>query len=143
MEKNINKNYLIVNIIPSRNVLYCQVNNQRETGYCYNIEISNHKEYVQIDGFMIPTFSGNYSTSIYGNRETRTMMHCLKVLPKVHEDKMDLLQFLTDLIKREKLTHYQINVNGSMDYSQAKQIDMSTLADILKTLNTHNFPIVF
>ena len=138
------KNYLIMNVIPANKVVFFQVNKQAgKDDMCYNLEFEQCTEYLSIRGFIVPTFSGNYSTSIYGNRETHIFLHCLKILPKVHENKTDLLQFLTDLIKREKLTHYQINVNGSMDYSQAKHIDMGTLADILKTLNTHNFSISF
>jgi hypothetical protein len=84
-----------------------------------------------------------HETSIYGDVNTRTIVHCLKVLPKILDNKINLIEVIADIIKREKLNLYQINVNGNMDYSQAKKINILTLSGIQTLLTNLKFPISF
>ena len=137
------KNYLILNIDTKTKTLWFQVNKRDTAGICYNLTFTNETSYLACAGFMISTFSGNYNIPIQGNSDTRCLIHCLKILPKIQENKTDLISFLSDLIKKEKLTDYQININGNMDYSNARKIDNTTLALILKELNNFSFPANF
>jgi hypothetical protein len=65
------------------------------------------------------------------------------VLPKILDNKINLIEVIADIIKREKLNLYQINVNGNMDYSQAKKINILTLSGIQTLLTNLKFPISF
>jgi len=135
------KNYLILNITSSQ--LQIQVNKRDSDGMCYNLLFEKCDGYLACKGFMSPTFSGNYYIPITGNSETRTLTHCLKLLPKIMENKTDVLEFLSDLIKREKLNHYQININGNMSYENAEAITWHTLASIAAHLDKCSIPTVF
>lgn len=137
------KNYLILNFNVQSNTLTVQINRRDSDGKCYNINFVNHTSYLVIDGFIVPTLIGNLTMPITGNSDTRTMVHCLKVLPKVIENKLDILEFLSDIIKREKLNMYQINVNGNMDYSLAKPINSLTVTNIFKEFVRFNWSVCF
>jgi hypothetical protein len=132
------KNYLILNITSSQ--LQVQVNKRDSDGMCYNLLFEKCDGYLACHGFMSPTFSGNYYIPITGNSESRTMQHCLKILPKLMENKTDVLEFLSDLIKKEKLNHYQVNINGNMSYENAEAITWHTLANVLFCLDEEGIP---
>lgn len=137
-----NNNYLIINIQPKKSICI-QVNKRDTDGICYNVTFNKQTDYLVCDGFMVPTFYGNSNISFYGNSDTQSMIHCLKVLPKIHENKTDLLSFLAAMIKKEKITQYQINVNANMDYSASKKIDLATIATIAIDLQKLDIPVKF
>lgn len=136
------KNYLILNINAKNKGVEVQVNRQDKLYKCYNLSFELDGDYfcLVLEGFMVPTFSGSWYTSIYGTHETRTLQHCLKILPKLKDDHTDILTFLAALIKKEKLNHFQINVNSDFGYSQAKKVDMATIATIQTELNHFEIP---
>jgi hypothetical protein len=137
------RNYLILNINTQNNKVYIQVNRKDNEDICYNITFENQKDYLVCQGFLVPCFSSGYEIGIYGDRNTRTLLHCLKVLPKMLDNKVNLLEFLEAIIRKEKLNYFQINVNSAMEYSQAKKINILTLSTIQTELTKLNFPIAF
>lgn len=139
------KNYLIFNIDTRyrQNLVQIQVNKRDDVGMCYNLTFEKADGYIVCRGFLVPTFSGSYLIPINGNSDSRAMVHCLKVLPKIMEDKTDIILFIAALIKKEKLNNYQLNVNGNMDYSAARPIDLGTLIEIRDYLVKYNFPLEF
>ena len=98
---------------------------------CYNLDFDYSGHYLILKGFMIPCLNNAVSLSIYGDRETRTMMHCLKVLPAIKEN-TTISSFIAGLIKKEKLNHFQINVNGEMSYDNAHKIDLETIGKMVE-----------
>jgi hypothetical protein len=139
------RDYLILNIDTRVDKVFIQVNKKTDTDMCYNLTFakSNREYYLVCQGFFVPCYSGRHESSIYGDVNTRTIVHCLKVLPKILYNKINLVEVIADIIKREKLNLYQINVNSNMDYSQAKKINILTLSTIQTELNNQGFPIAF
>jgi hypothetical protein len=128
------KSYLILNISPAYKAFTIQVNKGHNA---YNIDFDyTSREFLKLKGFMVPCFNASASLSIYGDRETNTMIHCLKVLPKIKDNNINITSFINALIKKEKLNHYQINISGDMSYDNAKPIDLETISTILKEFNT-------
>lgn len=137
------KNHLILNIIPGEQRFTIQINKRDSNGTCYNVEFKTGDNYLILDGFMVPCFNSNCFNSIYGNRETRTLQHCLKVLPKLKDNSKNIFEFIVNLIKKERLNHFQININGSMDYSNAQKIDLATIATIMNEFKGFNLSTEF
>ena len=137
------KKYLIVNIGAAAKSLVIQVNRKDAVGRCYNIFFNNADSYLILAGFTVPTLYTDRPMSIYGDRDLKTLQHCLKALPAIKEKNTDLLSFLACLIKTEKLNHCQININGNMDYERAEKIDMSTIAKIGMELAKVNIHVEF
>jgi len=129
------KKYLIVTINPAYKHFTIQVNNPNSL--CYNIDFDYSGHYLILKGFMIPCFNSSVSLSIYGDKETDVMKHCLKVLPKIKDVSPSIISFINNLIKKEKSNMFQVNVNGERDYSNAMKIDANTIDEIVYMLNKY------
>ena len=129
------KKYLIVTINPAYKHFTIQVNNP--FSLCYNIDFDYSGHYLILKGFMIPCLNSSVSLSIYGDRETNAMKHCLKVLPKIKDASPSIISFVNNLIKKEKLNMFQVNVNGGLDYSNAMRINANTISEIVYMLNKY------
>jgi len=137
------RNYLILTINPGYKTFTIQVNKQDQTNTCYNIDFDYSNEYLILKGFMVPCLNTAVSLSIYGDRETKTMMHCLKVLPRIKDENLTISSFIAGLIKKEKLNHFQININGGMDYSNAHKIDLESIGKMVEEFKRFNISMEF
>jgi len=135
------ENYLILNI--NGKGFSIQVNRRGDNGRCYNVGFNNGDGYLVVNSFYLPTFNSQHGMSIYGDKDTNTLQYCLKVLPKIKEKSMDVLTFLANIVKTEKLSHYQININGNMDCSRSLPIDHGTIAKVAVELTKAGINLEF
>lgn len=130
------KSVLILNFRPSQGLVELQVNNREcFKTTAFNLAIDNGN----LTGFIIPCNGGKMS--VYGDTITETIKQVTTRLPKIVDKSGDVSEFIHNLVKAFKVSHFQVNVNANMDYSQAKPYSVSGLVQIMDTFKRFDFHV--